>query len=77
MLQRAARELGVDLTDCWMIGDQPSDVELARNAGCRPIHLVAEPDARPGLPAAPDVARVRDLAAAARLILETAAQLAQ
>jgi D-glycero-D-manno-heptose 1,7-bisphosphate phosphatase len=35
MLERAAQELGVPLTRCWMVGDHLSDVEAARNAGAR------------------------------------------
>lgn len=35
LLRRAAAELGLDLTRCWMVGDRHSDVELARNAGAR------------------------------------------
>lgn len=35
MLQRAARELGVDLGRSWMIGDILDDVEAGRRAGCR------------------------------------------
>ena len=33
LLLRAARELGLDLSRCWMVGDRYSDTELARNAG--------------------------------------------
>jgi D-glycero-D-manno-heptose 1,7-bisphosphate phosphatase len=35
LLLRAARELGLDLSRCWMVGDRYSDTELARNAGAR------------------------------------------
>jgi D-glycero-D-manno-heptose 1,7-bisphosphate phosphatase len=33
LLLRAARELDLDLSRCWMVGDRYSDTELARNAG--------------------------------------------
>jgi HAD superfamily hydrolase (TIGR01662 family) len=33
----AAREMGVDPSCCVVIGDKPSDVEAARNAGARAI----------------------------------------
>jgi D-glycero-D-manno-heptose 1,7-bisphosphate phosphatase len=33
LLLRAARELDLDLSRCWMVGDRFSDAELARNAG--------------------------------------------
>ena len=37
MLERAAREHGVDLTSSWMIGDILDDIEAGRRAGCRTI----------------------------------------
>lgn len=35
LLDRAAREWGVDLGASWVVGDKPADVELACAAGCR------------------------------------------
>lgn len=35
MLTRAAAALGVQIADCWMIGDHCSDVEAAHAAGAR------------------------------------------
>ncbi|HVF67109.1 MAG TPA: HAD family hydrolase [Pyrinomonadaceae bacterium] len=35
LLLRAAEDLGLDLSRCWMVGDRFSDTELARNAGAR------------------------------------------
>jgi D-glycero-D-manno-heptose 1,7-bisphosphate phosphatase len=35
LIHTAAREFGLDLARCWMVGDRYSDVELARNAGVR------------------------------------------
>jgi D,D-heptose 1,7-bisphosphate phosphatase len=40
MLLRAARELGLDLSASWMVGDMVSDVLAGRNAGCRGSILV-------------------------------------
>jgi len=37
----AARALGVDVKCCVMIGDLPSDLEAARNAGARPVAIDA------------------------------------
>jgi histidinol-phosphate phosphatase family protein len=37
MLERAAREHGVELAQSWMIGDILDDVEAGRRAGCRTI----------------------------------------
>jgi D-glycero-D-manno-heptose 1,7-bisphosphate phosphatase len=35
LLLRAAEDLQLDLSRCWMVGDRYSDTELARNAGAR------------------------------------------
>ncbi|HEV2859526.1 MAG TPA: HAD family hydrolase [Pyrinomonadaceae bacterium] len=35
LIKRAAEELNLDLSKCWMVGDRYSDTELARNAGVR------------------------------------------
>ncbi len=37
MLLSAARELDLDLAHSWMIGDELSDMDAARNAGVRGI----------------------------------------
>jgi D-glycero-D-manno-heptose 1,7-bisphosphate phosphatase len=37
MLETAARELGLDLTRSWVVGDQWRDIELARRAGATGI----------------------------------------
>lgn len=42
LLLRAAGELGVALTESFMIGDRPSDIEAGRRAGCRTILLTDE-----------------------------------
>jgi len=39
LLQRAAREAGIDLHRSWMIGDILDDVEAGRRAGCRTIMI--------------------------------------
>jgi histidinol-phosphate phosphatase family protein len=39
LLERAAREHGVELAQSWMIGDILDDVEAGRRAGCRTILL--------------------------------------
>jgi D-glycero-D-manno-heptose 1,7-bisphosphate phosphatase len=33
----AAREFGVDLSQSFMIGDRPSDIQAGKNAGCKTI----------------------------------------
>lgn len=40
MLLQAAEDLDLDLTQCWMIGDQERDVAAGQAAGCRTV-LVA------------------------------------
>ena len=39
LIERAAREHGVDLSSSWMIGDILDDIEAGRRAGCRTILL--------------------------------------
>lgn len=39
LVERARRELGIDLSASWMIGDQTRDIEMARRAGLRSILL--------------------------------------
>jgi D-glycero-D-manno-heptose 1,7-bisphosphate phosphatase len=47
MLLQAARDLNLDLGQCWMVGDQPRDVAAGQAAGCRTILIAdhVEPDA--------------------------------
>jgi D-glycero-D-manno-heptose 1,7-bisphosphate phosphatase len=40
MLFQAAREHGLDLADCWMVGDSPSDIAAGKAAGCKTAQLV-------------------------------------
>lgn len=37
MIEEAARDLGIDLTKSWMVGDKDIDIECGRAAGCRTI----------------------------------------
>jgi D-glycero-D-manno-heptose 1,7-bisphosphate phosphatase len=37
MLLRAAKELNLDLPESFMVGDNPSDIEAGKRAGCRTI----------------------------------------
>ena len=66
MLLRAARELGIDLAQSWMIGDRWRDIDCGAAAGCRTIfidHGYDEP-----LRAAPDF-RAASLRAAVPFLL--------
>lgn len=75
MLLRASRELGLDLSASWMVGDMISDVLTGVNAGCRGSVLVRtgktppEPDAYPGV----EYHSAADLAAAVDLIVKATA----
>jgi histidinol-phosphate phosphatase family protein len=44
LLERAARELDIDLRESFMVGDKDSDVEAGRRAGCRAIAFHSWPD---------------------------------
>jgi D,D-heptose 1,7-bisphosphate phosphatase len=74
MLLRAGRELGLDLSTSWMIGDMISDVLAGINAGCKGSLLVEtgkkfnDGDAPPDL----NLTIVANLPAAADLILASA-----
>ena len=39
MLLRAARTHGLDLQDCWMLGNTLDDIEAGRRAGCQTVLL--------------------------------------
>jgi len=39
MLLRAARELGIDLAQSWMVGDRWRDVDCGHAAGCRTVFI--------------------------------------
>lgn len=40
MLEQAAREFDLSLKDCWMIGDNISDIQAGKNANCKTIHVL-------------------------------------
>ncbi len=39
MLLRAARELNLDLAQCWMVGDRWRDIDCGHAAGCRTVFV--------------------------------------
>jgi histidinol-phosphate phosphatase family protein len=75
MLERAERELGARLSASWVIGDLPSDMELARRAGCRGIFVLTGHGAEHRAEIAPEVPVVADLRAAAEAIVGAQVQL--
>lgn len=69
MLEQAARDLGIDLSASWMVGDKLADVEAGLGAGCVPLLVLTGygKSERTSLP--PGIAVYPDLLAAARAIL--------
>ncbi|MDB5092885.1 MAG: hydrolase, HAD-superfamily, subfamily [Candidatus Eremiobacteraeota bacterium] len=67
LLEAAARQLGVRLRDCVVVGDIGADIEAARAAGARAILVPTAVTRAEEIAAAPVVAR--DLEHAVRLIL--------
>lgn len=70
LLERAARELRIDLAGSWMVGDILDDVEAGRRAGCRTVLIDNgnETEWRPGPLRTPDCV-AKDLQGAAEAIL--------
>jgi D-glycero-D-manno-heptose 1,7-bisphosphate phosphatase len=66
MLQRAARELRIDLAQSWMVGDRWRDVDCGHAAGCRTIFI--DRGYAEELKHQPDF-RVKNLLEAAEIIL--------
>jgi len=66
MLIQASRDLNLDLSACWMIGDQDRDIAAGKAAGCRTILLRNQ--RAEGLGPRPDFT-VDDLAGAADIVL--------
>lgn len=67
MLLRAARELGIDLAQSWMVGDRWRDVDCGHAAGCRTVFIDYGYDE--ALRQIPDF-RVKNLTEAAQVILD-------
>jgi len=66
MLLEAAREMGIDLTQSYMVGDRWRDVEAGQRAGCATLYIdYGYPDRQPEQPGA----IVRSLSEAAEIIL--------
>jgi len=68
MLLHAAREMGIDLGQSWMVGDRWRDVDCGQAAGCKTIFI--DRGYAEELKVRPDFS-VRDLGEAAELILNT------
>ena len=69
-LHEAARELGIDLSQSWMAGDQDSDLLCGRAAGCK-VALIEHPrSANKRGNVEPDL-RVKDLVELANVLIPT------
>lgn len=42
MILQAARDMGIDLSRSWMIGDQERDIQAGRAAGCRTVLVTTD-----------------------------------
>jgi len=72
MLLRAARDMDIDLSASWMVGDGARDVEAGQRAGCRTIRLRVDAHPQAGEPTYEDVQAdftVRNMVEAAKIIL--------
>jgi D-glycero-D-manno-heptose 1,7-bisphosphate phosphatase len=73
LLRRAARELALDLSRCWIVGDALRDLRAGLAVGARGVLVASGKGAREALRLGelegPAPARARDLAEAADLIL--------
>jgi D-glycero-D-manno-heptose 1,7-bisphosphate phosphatase len=67
MVREAARDLGLDLTRSWFVGDKAIDVQCGLNAGVRPV-LVRTGHGRDADPAGAHFV-AKDIASAADFIL--------
>jgi D-glycero-D-manno-heptose 1,7-bisphosphate phosphatase len=79
MLRKAARELDLDLSESWMVGDSARDIEAGQRAGCKTVRVRTRPG-RHAPPGDEDVQAdytVRNLVDAARVILRSPHQEAQ
>jgi D-glycero-D-manno-heptose 1,7-bisphosphate phosphatase len=68
LLVAAARELNIDLTQSWMVGDRWRDIDCGFAAGCRTVFI--DRGYVETLKQTPDY-RAQDLAEAAKIILAT------
>jgi histidinol-phosphate phosphatase family protein len=40
MLEWAAKDFNLNLSQCWMIGDKPTDIQAGKSAGCKTIQVL-------------------------------------
>lgn len=69
MLLQADKDLGVDFSNSWMVGDNITDVEAGHRAGCRSVFLETTGPLRADMGIKPDV-QAPDLITAAKQMLK-------
>lgn len=69
MLLQADRDLGIDLSQSWMVGDNMSDVEAGHRAGCRSVLLNVGDVSRDESVGRPPEVETDDLLAAAKKMI--------
>jgi histidinol-phosphate phosphatase family protein len=74
LVERASRELRIDIASSWMVGDRTSDIETARRAGMRSVLVQTGSAGGDGRFAATPDHIAADLAAAAEAILVATAR---
>ena len=75
MLLEAAKELDIDLSQSWMVGDSGRDIEAGQRAGCRTVRIrVRGAGDQNGSEGVQADATVRNLLDAARVILREPAR---
>jgi D-glycero-D-manno-heptose 1,7-bisphosphate phosphatase len=74
LLERAERELDIDLQRSWVVGDSPEDMELARRAGCRGVYVLTGSGASRREALETDVPVVNGFLDAARHIIDASAR---
>ncbi len=70
MLFAAGRNLGIDLTRSWMVGDSGVDIEAGQTAGCKTVLIEHRDSAHRRIGKLEPDARVANLAEAAREIMQ-------
>lgn len=71
MIERAARELNLDLSRSWLVGDTTTDVQTARNAGLRSVLVRTGHGGKDGRHAVSPDFLCADLPEAVEKVLET------
>jgi len=70
MIQRAAHDLGIDLSSSWMVGDKIADVHAGNAAGCQTVLVKTGYGATEALSAPSAQVMLDDLCAAAAYIIK-------